>query len=69
MEFNISPIPKIKKNYQSLVQDLTSHFLAFNISHIPKIQYGSPDLLANVASKLIPLEDFSLDRFSIEFIF
>ena len=53
------------KHYQSLVQDLTSHFIAFNISSIPRIQNASADLLENVASKLIPLEDFSPDRFSI----
>jgi len=44
-------------------------FLAFNISSIPRIQNASADLLSNVASKLIPLEDYSLDRFSIELIF
>ena len=57
------------KHYQSLVQDLTEHFIAFNISSIPRLQNASADFLANVASKLIPSEDFSLDRFSIELIF
>jgi len=57
------------KHYQSLVQDLTEHVIAFNISSIPRLQNASADLLANVASKLIPSEDFSLDRFSIELIF
>ena len=57
------------KHYQYLVQDLTEHFIAFNISSIPRLQNASADLLANVASKLIPSEDFSPDRFSIELIF
>jgi len=57
------------KHYQSLVQNLTEHFIAFNISSIPRLQNESADLLANVASKLIPFEDFSPDRFSIELIF
>ena len=57
------------KNYQSLVQDLTEHFIAFNILPIPKFQNASADLLANVASKLIPSKDYSPDRFSIELIF
>ena len=57
------------KHYQSLVQYLISHFVAFNISPIPRLQNANSDLLANVASKLIPLEDFSPDRFSNEIIF
>ena len=57
------------KHYQSFVQDLTEHFIAFNISSIPRLQNASADLLANVASKLIPSKDFSPDRFSIELIF
>lgn len=57
------------KHYQSLVQNLTEHFIAFNISSIPRLQNASVDLLANVASKLIPSEDYSPDRFSIELIF
>lgn len=57
------------KHYQTLVQSLTSHFLAFNISPIHRLQNASVDLLANAASKIIPPEDFSPDRFSIEIIF
>ena len=57
------------KHYQSLVQYLTEHFIAFDISSIPRLQNASADLLANIASKLIPSEDFSPDRFSIELIF
>src|SRR5271168_2739732 len=57
------------KHYQSLVQDLTSHFLAFNISSIPRAQNSAADLLANVASKLLPSEDYSPYRFSVELLF
>eukprot|EP00253_Pinus_taeda_P034960 PITA_34960 len=57
------------KHYQSLVQELTFHFLAFNISSIPRSQNSAADLLANVASKLLPAEDYSPDRFSVELLF
>eukprot|EP00253_Pinus_taeda_P027377 PITA_27377 len=57
------------KHYQSLVQELTSHFLAFNISSIPRSQNSAADLLANVASKLLPSEDYSPDIFSVELLF
>jgi len=57
------------KHYQSLVQDLTFQFTMFNISPIPRLQKTSADLLANVASKLIPPKYYSPDRFSIELIF
>ena len=57
------------KHYQSLVQELTSQFLAFNISPIPRSQNSAVDLLANVASKLLSSEDYSLDIFSVELLF
>ena len=57
------------KHYQSLVQELISHFLAFNISPIPRSQNAAADLLANFASKLLPSKDYSPDRFSVELIF
>jgi len=57
------------KHYQSLVQDLISQFSAFNISSIPRSQNSAADLLANVASKLLPSEDYSPDRFSVELLF
>ena len=57
------------KHYQSLVQDLISQFLAFNISPIPRSQNAAADLLANIASKLLPYEDYSPDKFSVELIF
>lgn len=57
------------KHYQSLAQELTSHFSAFNISSIPRSQNSAADLLANVASKLLPSKDYSPDRFSVELLF
>eukprot|EP00253_Pinus_taeda_P024238 PITA_24238 len=57
------------KHYQSLVQDLISQFLAFYISPIARSQNATTDLLANVASKLLPSEDYNPDRFSVELIF
>jgi hypothetical protein len=57
------------KNYQQLVQDLICNFSTFNITPISRLQNVSVDLLANVASKLIPPKDFSPDRFSVELIF
>ena len=57
------------QNYQTLIQDLTTQFLAFNISSIPRNQNTSTDLLDIVASKLLPVEDCSPDRFSVELIF
>lgn len=51
------------------MQNLTKHFISFNISSIPRIQNASADLLANVASKLIPSEDYSSVRVSIKLIF
>jgi len=56
------------KQYQSLIQTLTSYFLHL-ISPILRLQNASVDLLANVVSKLVPSEDYSLDRFSIEMFF
>ena len=44
------------KHYQTLAQNLTSHFTAFNISILPILQNESANLLANVASRLIPAQ-------------
>ena len=52
--WNMKPIGIGIQHYQSLVHDLTEHFIAFNISSILRLQNASADLLANVASKLIP---------------
>jgi len=57
------------KHYHSLVQELIYQFLAFNISPIPRSHNAGADLLANVASKLLPSEDYNPDRFSVELIF
>lgn len=57
------------KHYQSFVQDMTLHFIAFNVSPIRRLQNVSANLLANVTSNLIPPEDYSPDRFSVELIF
>ena len=43
--------------------------LSFNIKSIQRFQNQEADLLANVASRLIPSEDFSSNIFSIELIF
>lgn len=53
----------------SLVQELISQFLAFDISPIPRSHNVVADILASVASKLLPFKDYSLDRFTIELIF
>jgi hypothetical protein len=57
------------KHYQQLTQDLDSKFYAFNIVSIPRMQNPSADPLENIASRLIPPEHFSPDRFSMELIF
>jgi len=57
------------KHYQSLVQDLTSHFTAFNISPIPRLQNASADIFANVASNLFPQGDYNPNQLSIELFF
>jgi hypothetical protein len=54
------------KNYQQEVWDLINNFDAFNISHVPSSLNYDENLLANVASKLIPLEGIMFDTFSVE---
>ena len=46
-----------------------SHFDAFNINYVLRGQNQEADLLANVASKLIPSENLTPDFFSVELIF
>ena len=53
------------QNYQKEVWNLNSSFEAFNINSIPRFQNQEVDLLANVASKLVPLEDFHLIIFQL----
>jgi len=57
------------KNYQQIVLDLLSHFNAFEIKYILRSLNSNADLLANVASKLIPSEEFFHNSFSIELLF
>ena len=57
------------KHYQSLAQNITSHFTAFNISSVPRLKNTSANLPANVESRLLPSEEFSTDRFSIDLFF
>jgi hypothetical protein len=48
---------------------LINKFLSFNISSIPRSSNSEADLLANVASKLLPVEGFSPNSFSVELMF
>ena len=57
------------QSYQKEVWNLISAFDAFNIEFIPHFQNQEADLLANVASRLIPSEKFSPNAFSIELLF
>jgi hypothetical protein len=57
------------KHYQQEVWDLIKNFDAFNISHIPHSLNYDADILANVASKLIPSEGLMCDTFSVEFLY
>ena len=66
---SIHCISKHLQNYQREVWNLISHFDAFNIMSIPRFQNQEADLLANVATKLIPSKNFTPDFFSVELIF
>jgi hypothetical protein len=57
------------KNYQTEVWGLMHKFLAFNINSIPRMSNSEVDLLANVASKLLPVEGLSPNAFSVELLF
>jgi ribonuclease HI len=57
------------KSYQSEVWSLMNKFFAFNINSIPRLNNSKADLLANVASKLLPAEGLSPDAFSVEILF
>ena len=57
------------KSYQSEVWNLMNKFSAFNINSIPILNNSEEDLLANVASKLLPAEGLSPDAFSVEMMF
>jgi hypothetical protein len=57
------------KSYQTEVWSLMQKFSAFNINSIPRLSNSEADLLANVASKLLPAEGISPNAFSIELLF
>jgi hypothetical protein len=57
------------KSYQTEVWSLMHKFSAFNINSIPRLSNSEADLLANVASKLLPTEGLSPNAFSIELLF
>jgi len=55
--------------YQQEVWDLLPAFSSFNICSIPHYLNVDVDLLENVASRLIPSENFEPNAFSIELIY
>jgi ribonuclease HI len=57
------------KCYQSEVWSLINKFSAFNINSIPRSNNTEADLLANVASKLLPAEGLSPNAFFVELLF
>jgi ribonuclease HI len=57
------------KCYQSEVWSLINQFSAFNINSIPRSSNVEADLLANVASKLLPADGLSPNAFSVELLF
>jgi ribonuclease HI len=57
------------KSYQSEVWSLMNKFSAFNINSIPRLNNVEADLLANVASKLLPAEGLSPNTFFVELLF
>jgi hypothetical protein len=57
------------KRYQTEVWSLMHKFSSFNINSITRLTNSEDDLLANVASKLFPIEGLSPNVFSIELLF
>ena len=57
------------RNYQTEVWNLLLSFEAFNINSIPRYLNQEADLLANVASRLIPSEGMLANSFSVELLF
>jgi ribonuclease HI len=57
------------KCYQTEVWSLINKFSAFNINSIPRSSNTEADLLANVASKLLPADGLSPSAFSVELLF
>ena len=56
-------------NYQKLISALTNSFSTFNIKSVPRSQNFDADLLANIASRLIPPKGLSPKMFSIDFMY
>jgi hypothetical protein len=57
------------KSYQNEVWSLMHKFSAININYIPMMSNLKDDLLANVASKLLPAQGLSHNAFLIELLF
>jgi ribonuclease HI len=57
------------KCYQSEVRSLINKFSTFNINSIPRSSNVEVDILANVASKLLPADGLSPSAFSVEILF
>ena len=57
------------KNYQQEAWNLINKFESFNIKSIPRSKHSEANMLANVASNLSPSDDFTHDKFLIEFIY
>jgi hypothetical protein len=57
------------RSYQIEVWNLMHNFSPFNINSIPRLGNFEADLLANVTSKILPVEGLSLNEFLIELLF
>jgi hypothetical protein len=57
------------KSYQTEVWSFMQKFSSFNINYIPRLNNSEVDLVANVASKLLPTEGLYPNAFSIELLF
>jgi ribonuclease HI len=57
------------KLYQTEVWNLMYKFSAFNINSIPRLNNFEANLLANVTSKILPIEGLAPNAFSIELLF
>ena len=56
-------------NYQKLIRDLTNSFPAFNIKSVPRSHNFHANILANIASRLIPPGGFFPQIYSIELMY
>jgi ribonuclease HI len=57
------------KSYQTEVWGLMHKYISFNINSTPRSSNSEADFLANVASKLLPIEGLSPNAFSVELLF